>query len=159
MLAASGAVQGDLLRPAQQDLRTQQSRPTRNLVRNRVASLSRLLAALLLLQVVLAPALCMAHAAQIAAGEAVQICTVDGLRVVHLDADGQEQAPPADSGHHGFCPLCHALPEAASVAAPVLPPPGWTPVEVAWHAPPMAAPPPAIRGPPSGARAPPTRLS
>ena len=124
----------------------------------RVALPRRLLAFLLFLQVVLAPALCLAHAGGIL-GSGVEICTAEGLRVVHLGPDGSptDQAPSA--AHDGFCPVCHALPQAAGLDAPVLPAPAWVLAVTAWDAPGLAAPPPAIRGPPSGARAPPSLLS
>jgi hypothetical protein len=119
--------------------------------------LSRLLAGLLLLQVAVAPSLCLARAAQAAQG-LVEICTADGIRLVHLADDGTGEAP-APAAHDAFCPLCHAVPHAADFAVPVLPTPAWIAAPVAWAAPGLAAPPPAIRGPPSGPRAPPSRLS
>ena len=109
--------------------------------------LLRLLAAVLLLQAVLAPALCLAAGR---GGLAVEICTAEGLRTIHAGPDGTLAEP-----HHiGACQACHALPQGAALDVPALPVP-------AWIALPPAAPaaattlPPGIRGPPGGARAPP----
>nr|WP_272876123.1 DUF2946 family protein [Neoroseomonas soli] len=107
----------------------------------------------MLLQVVLAPAHCLAMATVPAALETV-LCSPDGMRTIHLGPDGQEM-----SGHapdEGFCPGCHGLPqvvlpEPLAVALPVM----TVATGPAWHpAAPEALPPPA-RGPPSGPRAPP----
>lgn len=116
-----------------------------------------LLAALLLLQVAVAPTLCLARAGHAGQG-LVEICTAEGMKRVALAPDGSGEAP-APAAHDGFCPFCHALPQGAAVAAPVLPPPAWVLTARAWATPGLAAPPPAIRGPPSGARAPPSLLS
>ncbi len=121
------------------------------------ALLSRLLAALVLLQVVLAPSLCLARAGAASQG-LVEICTAEGIRLLHLAVDGSGEAPQ-HGADDGFCPICHALPQAAGLDAPLLPAPRWTLAATAWDAPIRAAPPPAIRGPPSGARAPPSLLS
>lgn len=126
-------------------------------MRNPAAPLSRLLAALLLLQVMVAPSLCLARAGQAAQG-LIEICTAEGIKLVHLPGDGSGEAPQ-HGAHDGFCPLCHALPQASALDAPILPSPAWSVARTSWHAPGMAAPPPAIRGPPSGSRAPPSLLS
>lgn len=128
----------------------------------------RLLAALLLLQVVLAPALCLPRPAA-ADDLVVEICTADGLRQRHLaagDAASPEDiAPGDDSGtgghafHAGVCVACHALPQAAMPPVPVLPSPSWAVAPLAWSVAGSIGLPPAIRGPPSGPRAPPSRLS
>lgn len=119
--------------------------------------LHHLLAALLLLQVAVAPTLCLARAGHAAPG-LLEICTADGMKRVVLAADGSGEAP-APAAHDGFCPFCHAVPQGAAVAAPVPPPPAWVLTTRAWAQPGLAAPPPAIRGPPSGSRAPPSLLS
>ncbi|MDB5372332.1 MAG: hypothetical protein JWP04_974, partial [Belnapia sp.] len=51
-------------------------------------------------------------------GGAVEICTTEGIRTLHLDAEGQ----PAEPGPaaHDSCPLCPAG-AVATVAAPSLP--------------------------------------
>ena len=118
--------------------------------------LTRLLVALLFLQVAAAPSLCLARAGHAAVG-LVEICTAESIRLVHLADDGSGEAPER-AAHDGFCPLCHALPQAAAPDAPILHAPAWTVATPAWHAVGLAAPPPAIRGPPSGARAPPSLL-
>ena len=87
-----------------------------NPVKRPATFFARLIAALLLVQTVLAPALCLAHAAS--AGLATVICSPDGDRTVHLGADGQEL--PAPEAHGGFCLACHALPQADIPAAPML---------------------------------------
>ncbi len=121
------------------------------------APLRRLLAALLLLQVVLGPSLCLARADHSAA-TLVEICTAEGLKRVALADDGSGEAP-AHGAHDGFCAVCHGLPQAAALAAPILPPPAWALAPARWDSASLAAPPPAIRGPPGGARAPPSLLS
>ena len=115
--------------------------------------LARLVAAVLLLQVVLAPAHCLAMAAA-PAGLAAVICAPDGLRTIHLGPDGQEM--PAHEATEGFCPACHGVPQAAlagppAPSAPVL---AWMPA--AWTAIPEGSPPPPVRAPPFAPRAPPT---
>jgi hypothetical protein len=122
----------------------------------------RLLAVVLLLQAVLAPALCLARGAgPEASGPAVEICTADGIGTLHGGADAPEgDDAPGEAGHRGFCPACHALPQAAAPPAPpVLPPPAWAPAAHGWLPATPAALPPGIRGPPAGARAPPALLS
>jgi hypothetical protein len=108
---------------------------------------ARLLAVLLLLQVVAAPAHCLAMAAAPAGFEAV-ICAADGTRTVMVGPDGQEIPAHHESG--GACVVCHALPQAAMTAAPDVPEPAWLAGAVAF--------PPATRDAlPPGARAPPYR--
>ncbi|MDN3567781.1 DUF2946 family protein [Paeniroseomonas aquatica] len=110
------------------------------------APLRRLLAAVLLLQAVLAPSL------YLAAGQAtlaVEICTAEGLRTLHAAPDGT----PAGPGHDGACQACHALPQGADLALPALPAPAWVALAAPAAAP--ASLPSGIRGPPGGARAPP----
>lgn len=126
-------------------------------MRNPSALLSRLLAALLLLQVVFAPSLCVARAGQAATG-LVEICTAEGIKLVRLAADGSGEAPQ-HGADDGFCPVCHALPQASALDAPILPSPAWIASRVSWNVAGLAAPPPPIRGPPSGSRAPPRLLS
>ncbi len=112
-----------------------------------------LLAGLLLLQVVLAPSLCLGRAAPSGLG-LVEICTAEGLKLIRMTEEGDGGAPMPE----GFCPLCHALPQAPACNAPLPPDPLWLRVELAWRSAGPAAPPPAIRGPPSGSRAPPSIL-
>ena len=123
----------------------------------RPASLLRALATVLLLQTVLAPAMCLATGS----GQGTlpnEICTAEGLRAVHAAPPGDEatgDAAPGGGAHSGACLVCHALPQGADLAVPELPSPAWLSIAT----PPVAAAPVAvpqgIRGPPSGARAPP----
>ena len=128
----------------------------------------RLFAALLLLQAVLAPALCLPRPAA-AEGLVVEICTAEGMRQLHLApgeaASPQDGAPADEEGggthafHAGPCVACHALPQAATPPVPILPTPSWAVAPPSWSVAGDAGLPPAIRGPPSGPRAPPSRLS
>lgn len=112
-----------------------------------------LLAGFLLLQVVLAPSLCLGRMAPSGLG-LMEICTSEGLKLIRMAEDGAGGAPMPE----GFCPLCHALPQPPGCNALLPPEPLWLLVEPAWRgAGPLAAP-PAIRGPPSGSRAPPSIL-
>lgn len=108
---------------------------------------ARLIAFLLLLQVVVAPAHCLTMGAAPAGFEAV-ICAADGTRTVMLGPDGQEL--PAHDGSGDACVACHALPQAAMTAAPHAAMP-------AWVAGAIAVPPSAHGALPPGARAPPYR--
>ena len=106
--------------------------------------LARLIAALLLVQTVLAPALCLAHAAS--AGMATVICSPDGDRTVHLGTNGEEL--PAPEAHSGFCLACHALPQADLPAAPILSTPAEPGSAIIWFATGDAGWRPAARAPP-----------
>lgn len=115
--------------------------------------LSRLVAAVLLVQTVLAPVHCLAMAAA-PAGQETVVCSFGGTRTIHVGPDGQE-VPAHDAGA-GACLACPALPQAAALAPPALPAPAWVAVPFTWH---MLAPellPPAARAPPFSPRAPPT---
>ena len=101
-----------------------------NPVKHPATFLARLIAALLLVQTVLAPALCLAHVAN--AGLATVICSPDGDRTVHLGAEGQEL--PAPEAHQGFCLACHALPQADFPAAPMLSAPAELGSAIIWLA-------------------------
>jgi len=113
-------------------------------VKRFAAPFARLIAALLLIQTVLAPALCLAHAAS--AGLATVICSPDGDRTVHLGADGQEM--PAPEAMAGFCLACHALPQADNPAAPMLSAPAEHGSAIIWFASGDAGWRPAARAPP-----------
>ena len=99
-------------------------------VKHSVAFLARLIATLLLVQTVLAPALCLAHAASV--GLATVICSPDGDRTVHLGPGGEEL--PAPEAHGGFCLACHALPQADLPAAPMLSAPAELYSPIVWLA-------------------------
>jgi hypothetical protein len=114
------------------------------LVKRPATFFARLIAALLLVQTVLAPALCLAHVAN--AGLATVICSPDGDRTVHLGADGQEL--PAPEAHQGFCLACHALPQADHPAPPMLSAPAEPGSAIIWFATGDAGWRPASRAPP-----------
>ena len=116
----------------------------RVLVKRPATLLARLIAALLLVQTVLAPALCLAHAAS--AGMATVICSPDGDRTVHLGTNGEEL--PAPEAHSGFCLACHALPQADLPAAPILSTPAEPGSAIIWFATGDAGWRPAARAPP-----------
>ena len=122
-----------------------------NPVKRPATFFARLIAALLLMQSVLAPALCLAHAAS--AGLATVICSPDGDRTVHLGADGQEL--PAPEAHGGFCLACHALPQADIPAAPMLSAPAELGSAIIWLAAGDAGWRPAARAPPYDPTGPP----
>lgn len=114
--------------------------------------LLRLVAAVLLLQAVMAPAHCLATAAAPAGLEAV-ICSADGMRTVHLGPAGQELPDAHDDS--GFCAACPIPPQAMLPEPPALPSPAWAGALPAWHAAAPSALPPPARGPPFAPRAPP----
>lgn len=113
---------------------------------------ARLIAAILLPQIVLAPAHCLAMVTAPAGLETV-LCSPDGARTVHVGPDGQ--ALPAPENQPGFCLGCCAVPGAALPPAPVLAEPAWTGTALSWFATPDHRVPQAARGPPFASRAPP----
>ena len=115
-----------------------------NPVKRPATFFARLIAALLLVQTVLAPALCLAHAAS--AGMATVICSPDGDRTVHLGPGGEEL--PAPEAHSGFCLTCHALPQADLPAPPLLSTPAEPGSAIIWFATGDAGWRPAARAPP-----------
>ena len=112
---------------------------------------ARLIAALLLVQTVLAPALCLAHAGN--ARMATVICSPDGDRTVYLGPGGEEL--PAPEAHSGFCLACHALPQAELPAAPLLSTPAEPGAAILWFAAGDAGWRPAARAPPYDPTGPP----
>ncbi|WP_188971489.1 hypothetical protein [Neoroseomonas lacus] len=114
---------------------------------------ARLIALVLLLQVVLAPAHCLAMVTTPAGFDTV-VCSPDGVRTLHLGPDGKAVPAPETSG--GFCPACHALPQAFLPVAPVLATPAWVTVAFNWHIAPSHGLKQAARAPPFAPRAPPT---
>jgi hypothetical protein len=114
--------------------------------------IARLIAMILLVQVVLAPAHCLAMAGTPAGMETV-ICSPDGMRTLHLGPDGQ--ALPAPEAQTGFCVACHAVPEALLPQAPTLATPAWTTIAAIWQPVPAHRLPQAARAPPFAPRAPP----
>ncbi len=123
-----------------------------NPVKRPATFFARLIAALLLVQTVLAPALCLAHAAS--AGMATVICSPDGDRTVHLGTNGEEL--PAPEAHEGFCLACHALPQADLPVAPLLSTPAELGSAIIWFATGDAGWRPAARAPPYEPTGPPT---
>jgi hypothetical protein len=121
------------------------------LVKRPATLLARLIAALLLVQTVLAPALCLAHTSN--AGMAAVICSPDGDRTVHLGPNGEEL--PAPEAHSGFCLACHALPQADLPAAPLLSTPAETGAAILWFAAGDTGWRPAARAPPYDPTGPP----
>lgn len=108
---------------------------------------ARLIALVLLLQVVLAPLHCLAMAATPAGLETV-LCSPEGAgRTIYVGPDGQ-QVPPPDSAAGGMCVVCAGLPHAAQPQPPVIPAPAWVAAGVTWHAMGAADLPPPARGPP-----------
>ncbi|WP_137126954.1 DUF2946 family protein [Roseomonas sp. HF4] len=113
---------------------------------------ARLVAAVLFVQVVAAPAHCLALVSA-PAGLAAVICSAEGARTVHLGPDGQEM--PAHEAGRGFCPACHALPQVTLPAPPAPPAPAWAASGRAWNPTAAEALPPPARAPPFAPRAPP----
>ena len=115
----------------------------------RTPLLTVMLALLLAMQWGVAFAHCL-HA--LGVGQGVVICTADGVRTIHLDAEGQPVAPGEVA--HDSCPLC------PGGVAPVAAGPQLPAVAVAYARilpPPVAGLPPApARAPPQQPRAPPT---
>ncbi|MBR0645530.1 DUF2946 family protein [Plastoroseomonas hellenica] len=121
------------------------------------ARIAKLVAILLILQAMVAPSLCLAHAAAMLAasnGHSVEICGPEGLRSIQVTEDGQKQSPDL-AAQGGFCLACHALPQALTPPEPMLAQPGWVMVAIAAPVRSLASLRPAIRGPPLGAQAPP----
>ena len=106
---------------------------------------ARLIALVLLLQVVLAPAHCLAMVAAPAGFDTV-VCSPDGMRTIHLGPDGEQV--PAHEAARGFCLACHGLPQTLLPEAPVTPTAAWSFVGLAWHAAGAETLPPAARAPP-----------
>ena len=121
-------------------------------VKHSAAFLARLIAGLLLVQTILAPALCLAHAGS--AGLASVICSPDGDRTVHLGLGGEEL--PAPEAHEGFCLACHALPQAEIPAAPLVSTRAELGSTILWCVAADAGWRPAARAPPYNPTGPPT---
>lgn len=115
--------------------------------------IARLIALLLLLQAVVAPAHCLAMAAAPAGFEAV-ICAADGTRTVLIGPDGQEM--PAHHDSADACLACHAVPQGAALTPPAVPAPTWSIAAVAWSAAGRDGLPPGARAPPYRPTGPPT---
>ena len=113
---------------------------------HRLAPLTRLIAAILLVQVVLAPLHCLAMASA-PAGFAAVLCSPSGdLRTITVDANGHE-VPAQDAGS-GICVVCTGLAHAALPEPPAAPAPAWVKAGPAWHTAGADGLPPPARGPP-----------
>lgn len=113
--------------------------------------LLRILALVLLVQAVLAPALCIGRAQGASIG--MEICGPEGMRSMVLDLG---DTTPGAGDHHGFCAICAGLPQGAEAATPILPTPVWLSFSPAW---PVATPRAVLaqaRAPPQQPRAPPS---
>jgi hypothetical protein len=117
--------------------------------------LARLLALLLLVQSGVAVAHCLRG---MAAGDGllVEICSIEGKRLVLLGPEGEPIEAPEPSAEGGFCPVCQGLPQLVLPAPAVRLLTPVKPAEPNWHAEgealrlaPARAPPHAPRGPPA----------
>jgi len=110
--------------------------------------LTAMLALLLMLQWGQAFAHCLGA---LGAASGVEICTAEGIRVLHLDADGQPADPPR--AMHDSCPVC------PGGVAPASPGPQLPALRIAYAPAPYASregmPPAPARAPPQQPRAPP----
>jgi hypothetical protein len=118
--------------------------------------LARLLALLLLVQSGMAGAHCLRG---MAAGDGllVEICSIEGKRLVVLGPGGEPMDSPAPASERGFCPVCHGLPQVAlpAPAVTLLEPLGVATIH--WHAKGEALRLPPARAPPYTTRAPPAQ--
>ncbi|MBY0338881.1 MAG: hypothetical protein K2X11_19860, partial [Acetobacteraceae bacterium] len=80
--------------------------------------LIRLFAALLLLQSGAAMAHCLRGMAS--AGELIEICSSEGVRLVRVDAEGNEVPGDPGASHGGFCAVCHGLPQVTLPEPPLV---------------------------------------
>lgn len=119
--------------------------------------LARLLALLLLLQSGVAVAHCLRGMAP-GDGLLVEICSIEGKRLVVLGPEGEPIEAPTPAAEGGFCPACHGLPQVAlpAPAVTLLGPLGvatvtWQAQGEALRLPPARAPPYATRAPPAQA--------
>jgi hypothetical protein len=116
-------------------------------------SIARLVVLLLLMQVVMAPAHCLAMAAT-PAGLLTVLCSPAGVeRTVMVGPDGHAMPEP-ESGA-GVCLVCAGLPQALLPEPPVVPAFAWFGVGRAWHVAGAETLPPPARAPPFAPRAPP----
>ncbi|MBW6400614.1 hypothetical protein KPL78_22335 [Roseomonas sp. HJA6] len=107
---------------------------------------ARLIAAILLLQVVLAPLHCLAMAAAPAGFETV-LCSPAGMeRTILVGPDGQEL--PQQLAGDGLCVVCVGLAHAALPEPPAAPAPAWVKVGPAWFIAGADSRQPPARGPP-----------
>jgi hypothetical protein len=117
-------------------------------------SIARLIVVVLLVQVALAPAHCLAMAAT-PAGLLTVLCSPAGTeRTIMVGPDGQ-MLPEPDTGA-GVCVVCSGLPQATLPTPPTVPAFAWTGAGRAWHVAGAETLPPPARAPHFAPRAPPT---
>ena len=121
-------------------------------MRRTPAPIARLLALVLLLQAVLAPALCIGQAQGHTLS--VEICGPDGMRSMTVALDDEA---PAETTQHGFCAVCAGMPQGAEALTPIQIAPFWLPSNPAWPPASEATLPPPARAPPQQPRAPPAQ--
>lgn len=124
-----------------------------------MASLRPLLARLFALLLLVQSGAALGHCLRgLAAGEGllVEICAVEGKRLLLLGPGGEPMEPAAPAAEGGFCPVCHGLPEAALpapslrlVAPAAAGPAAWHGAGAPLRLPPARAPPYATRAPPA----------
>lgn len=112
---------------------------------------------MLLLQSGVALAHCLRAMAP-ADGLLVELCAVEGKRLLLLGRDGAPIEAPQPAAESGFCPACHGLPQLVLPAPALLVLAPLRAAMPAWHAagealrlPPARAPPYATRAPPASA--------
>jgi hypothetical protein len=116
-------------------------------------SIARLIAVLLLMQVAVAPAHCLAMAAT-PAGLPTVLCSPSGVeRTIMVGPDGH--AMPDHQAGAGACVVCAGLPQAMLPEPPGVPAFAWMGGGRAWHVAGAETLPPPARAPPFAARAPP----
>lgn len=116
-------------------------------------SIARLIAVVLLMQVAMAPAHCLAMAAT-PAGLPTVLCSPAGVeRIIMVDAGGH--ALPETAAGAEVCVVCSGLAQAALPAPPAIPAFAWTGGARAWHVAGAETLPPPARAPPFAPRAPP----
>ncbi|MFC4169638.1 DUF2946 family protein [Teichococcus aestuarii] len=106
---------------------------------------------------------CLRMAQPRADGLLLHLCTPDGLKLVQLPPDpadgpgqgGEEDGPAGSPDLSGWCLACHATPQLALPAPPLLPAPHWRLADAGLPLPEARAPRPPARAPPALPRAPP----
>ena len=116
---------------------------------------SRLIVAILLLQTLLAPALCLAGLA--ADATETVICTAHGLQTVQFHEPGDGE--PQGNQHNDFCPALASLSAMPAMPVPALPRPDWFVLAVSWSVTPVGLTAARARAPPFLPRGPPAAIS
>ncbi len=122
------------------------------------ARIAKLVAILLIVQAMVAPSLCLAHAAAMLAASngapASRSAAWKGWRSIQVGDDGQKQSPDL-AAQGGFGLVCHAAAAGTDATRADTGTAGWVMVAIAASMRSLASLRPAIRGPPLGAQAPP----